>query len=71
MESIAVSAKLELRSVREENVSLVAALNEYKVRAKNSDENLDEKELTGMALLRQMKRSEKEEERLQYGSKPP
>lgn len=55
--------KLGLRRVREKHASLNVAVDEYKVRVKNLNKKADEKELNGMALLRELKRFKQEIER--------
>lgn len=49
--------ELEPRRVREENVSRVAAGNQHEVQVKNLEKKVDEKKLSVMTLLRELKKS--------------
>lgn len=48
---LCVNSELELRTDREENASLAAARNDYKVRVKNTATKMHKEELNEMALL--------------------
>lgn len=59
----------ELELVRGSYVLLVAAVNEYYAQVKNFEKKLDEKALNGKTLLRKLKQSKHESDRLEYEKK--
>lgn len=48
--------EMELRKVRDESSAPVTALNKYRMRGKNLNKKVNEKDLNEMALLRERKR---------------
>lgn len=54
---LTVSLETELRRVIEENASLAAAVNEYKIRVENLAKKMYKKELNGIVLPRETTRS--------------
>lgn len=59
-DGLTLSLKMELERVREKNASLTAIVNEYRVRLKNLQKIMNEKELKVMALLCELERSKEE-----------
>lgn len=66
---LSMSFELELRSVREENASLAATVNEYKVLVNNLEWKMNEEKLNTMTLLQKVNPSKEEVEWLYYQNK--
>lgn len=60
-----VSSEPDLRRIREQNASLAAAVNEYKVLVKIMEKKMNDEEPSGTRVLRELKRSTQETERLE------
>lgn len=68
---LSIGLKMELSSVREENASLAVSVSEYKVRVKILENKVDKEELSGMALLRELKQSKRKVKGLVCKNKLP
>lgn len=60
---------LELRRIREGNASLAAVVTEYNMRVKNLGKKADDKEVDGMAVMRETKMTKEEVDRLECKNK--
>lgn len=67
---LTASLQLELKTVRDKNLSLPALLIENMVRAKNLEKKGDDKKLTEVVFLRELKLWKQEGERIQCENKP-